>query len=125
LQDLLICDVFPASMLNVKPTNPETSKTDFIRSMPGTMPVSEVIATAAASGMKISRQLVYVVRSRGGAKPAKAGKPGRKPRATVVMGSHSSTADSLLLAVASEIGLGRAMEILEAQRAQVRGVLRA
>jgi len=90
------------------------------------MSAADVVAKAKAHKLKISRALVYMVRgsSRRRAKPTtrRATSPGNgaplgRPAST------SSSAEALLLALGAEIGLGKAVEILEGERAKVRAAI--
>ena len=55
------------------------SASDFVRSQPASMPAADVVAEGAKKGIKFSRNLVYIVRSRAGVKkPSKA--RAKKPR---------------------------------------------
>jgi hypothetical protein len=101
------------------------SKSDFIRSVPATMPAKEVVARAKAAGVKLDIQYVYRLGTRSNATRRKVAVA--RPAPGVVAkakpnGFHASTED-LLRAVAAELGLGNALEILQSQRAQVRAVL--
>jgi hypothetical protein len=120
---------------------PETSKTtlnksDFIRAQPATMSPADVVAKGNAEGVKFGRSLVYMVRGaamarKGVAKPlaakatasttvtAKGPAPSSKWPAT------TSSVEDLLCAVAAELGLGRAVEILAGERARVQSILKA
>ena len=135
-----------ASNMAAKKTSTKTpSKSDFIRNQPTSLSAAEVVAKAKAAGIKFSSQLVYNVR--GGSKAAngsrkKAAKivPSKSPpkvskakkartprarKAPAVPRSVATTpsAENLLRAVAAEVGLGRAVEILQGERARVRAVI--
>jgi hypothetical protein len=126
------------------------SKSDFIREQPATLSAAEVVAKAKAAGIKLDSFLVYKVRSRAGAKAKKkvaAKKTSTSPAVAVskkpvkrrtgfvgapkasrstapaVLSATMSSAEDLLRAVAAELGLGRAVEILEGERARVRTVI--
>jgi hypothetical protein len=172
------------------------SKSDFIRQH-ATLSTSDVIAKAKAAGLKVSSSLVYMVRSRAGAKKSAAKKPstakltvtskspvtmskadfvrarshlspkeivedakaagikfdvgyvynvrgadksaGKKKRAAKkaskvavttngsgpsITTSSSTATEDLLRAVAAEVGLGRAIELLQGERARVSAILR-
>jgi hypothetical protein len=129
------------------PTKPNTSA--FIRSQPSTMSAADVIAKGKAEGLTITTGLVYGVRSQArlkrkatkvvatkraaakkGAKPepiAAAKKTSRKAVAKDVrqpsVNAATSSAEDFLKAVAAEIGLARAMEILAGERARVQAVI--
>ena len=113
----------PAAAASSKPNLP--TKSDFVRGVSRSTTAKEVVAKAKAAGIKLDIQYVYKLRSRS--------KSGRRrvavaTQAPVVVaktktnGVHSSTED-LLRAVAAELGLGHALEILQRERAQVRAAL--
>jgi hypothetical protein len=113
---------------NMPNTAKKQNKSDFIRAQPASLSVADVIAKGKAEGIKIGSSLVYMVRGRSSGK-AKRGAPkmtltiasvnGTRPSGTAV----SSSAEDLLRAIAAELGLGRAVEILEGERARVRAVI--
>ena len=124
-------------------TSPKRSKAAFVRAHPN-LSAHEVAREAAASGLNFDAEYVYNVRGydrkmlserQGEGKKAPSSKPAvTKPKATVATlmpvasngfrpsGSASSLED-LLRAAAAELGLARAVEILEGERARVRKVL--
>jgi hypothetical protein len=129
---------------------PISKTTKFILALPVTLSAKEVLSKAKASGHKTSEANIYRVRRLHGgskvtAKTAAAPKAGagyklrsrstsgRKrvavaKRAEIVIaktntnGFHSNTED-LLRAVAAELGLGHALEILQSERARVTSML--
>lgn len=110
-------------------TKPSPSKSHFIRRFPKLSP-KEVVAKAKAEGIKLEVGYVYNVRSAGKGGAAKKATPATTSRkATTRSGSQSSVsattsaAEELLRAVAAEVGLGRAIEILAAERARVRALI--
>jgi hypothetical protein len=176
-------------MPTVKP--PKLSKSDFVRQQPSTLTAPEVVKKAKAAGIKLSTQLVYVVRGRASGKGKKSAGPGRSgpstsgkttSKAAFVRGLPASTAasevvrqakaagiklgvsyvynfrgaakmaakkkraaakspavsaivnggaskvsasaENLLTAVAAEIGLGRAIELLQGERGWVHSIMR-
>jgi hypothetical protein len=114
------------------------SKRDFVRAH-GRLSPQEVTVLAAQQGIKMDIKYVYnaraydAARASSGAKPAapkpvvaKAVAPAPSPAPTVVAratGSGGSTLEDLLRAVAAELGLRRAVEMLEAERARVKALL--
>ncbi len=102
------------------------SKADFVRAHADLSP-KEIVAAAKAAGLKLGVSYVYNVRGYDKSKTKKK----RATRATAVRRAPAvrrpittgSKAETLLRAVAAEIGLGRAMEILSAERAMVRAVI--
>ncbi len=99
------------------------SKAGFVRSLPATTPAKEVVAKAKALGMSLSVNYVYNIRgaAKTGAKNRRAAAREGASVARPIAGS--SAAESLLKALAAEIGLGRAIEILTGERARVRAVI--
>lgn len=105
------------------------SKAAFVRSLPPHTPAKEVVAKAKSAGIQLDVGYVYNIRStsKSSAKK-KSGKIGA-PLAHPANGGSpkpsrdASAAESLLKAVGAELGLGRAIQILEAERARVRAVL--
>jgi hypothetical protein len=102
-----------------------TSKAAFIRSLPKTMPVKDVVATGKANGIEFDETYVYWAR-----RPSKG--TATRTRASTAVGTGpsiarafttTSSAEDLLRAVAAEIGLGRAVEILQGERARVRAAI--
>jgi len=109
------------------------SKADFVRARTHLSP-KEIVEDAKAKGIKLDVNYVYTVR-------AEQKKSFRKEaRAKAVAGTASSkttsipkrasngsrpvgSVEDLLRAAAAELGLGRAMEILQGERARVRAVL--
>jgi hypothetical protein len=109
------------------------SKADLVRSLPQETPMKEIVPGAAAAGTKPPGGHVQEVRRRhktAGKKRSRRGAP-TKPvskQATATNGGSTSAAttsraEDLLKAVAAELGLGRAMEILAGERARVRNVI--
>jgi hypothetical protein len=82
------------------------------------MSAAEVIAKGKVEGIEIGHSLVYMVRGRTHKKARRTGASVPRPITT------SSSAEDLLRAVAAELGLGKAIEILAGERARVRAVLR-
>jgi hypothetical protein len=106
---------------------PGMSKAAFVRSLAATTPAKEVVSKAKARGMRLTESYVYNVR--GAAKAARRKRAGSlrsavAPRATVVTGTHRLHSEDLLRAVGAELGLTRAIELLQAERARVHAVLR-
>jgi hypothetical protein len=137
----------PAPPKAAFPKTPATmSKADFIRHHP-TLSAAEVVEKAMTEGMKLDANHVYTVRNydkRAKAKmKAVAKRIAVKPTITPVVvkpvaemkpantkpAAMTPTTDAqvedLLRAVAAELGLGRAVEILASERARMRAVIRA
>ena len=111
------------------------SKAEFIRSLPSTTPASEVVAKAKAAGMSITPQYVYNLRARAnvssGAPKRGPGRPRKNPlpasaarpsSASNSGGGSDARVEDLLRAVAAEIGLSRAIGILQTEQQKVRAV---
>ncbi len=95
------------------------NKSAFIRRLPSSMPAKEVVKQAKAAGMKLTESYVYNVR--GAAK--KTARPGRNGASVARPIATTSSAESLLKALAAELGLGNAIEILTGERTKVRAVI--
>ncbi|MGA7118484.1 MAG: hypothetical protein WBY94_00230 [Polyangiaceae bacterium] len=104
-----------------------------MRALPSSTPAKEVVAKAKAAGLPITKDYVYSVRSadrrikRKSAVKSIAAKP-ELTAAAVVHGSEavpkvSTKAESLLKAIAAEIGLGNAIAVLQRERARVRELI--
>jgi hypothetical protein len=108
------------------------SKADFVRTYPS-LSAKEVVAKAAAEGIKLGWRYVYNVRASDKAPGRKKRAPTKAtiPTATAVNGAapsiasavRAASAEDLLRAVAAELGLGRAVEILAGERARVRTLI--
>jgi hypothetical protein len=108
-----------------------TSKADFVRAHANLSPKA-IVEKAKAEGVKFDASYVYNVRTYDKA----AAKKKRAPKATARRATparngasvarpvvNGSGAENLLKAVAAEIGLGKAMEILAGERARVQAVI--
>jgi hypothetical protein len=107
------------------------SKADFVRAYSSLSP-KEVVEKGKAEGVKFDARYVYRVRAMD--KTARKAKraASKMSTTTAVNGvassdtpavRPSSSAENLLRAVAAELGLGRAVEILQGERARVRGLM--
>jgi hypothetical protein len=113
-------------------TNPPKSKADFVRAH-ATLSPKEVVAKAKAEGVKFDVAYVYRVRAmdktarkkkRTAAKRTTSTAPAvNSTGASVTLPAESSSAENLLRAIAAELGLGRAVEILAGERARVMAVM--
>jgi hypothetical protein len=108
-------------------TKPPKSKSAFIRNLPSSTPAKEVVEQAKAAGIKLNVGYVYNVR--GAAKKAAKQKRGAAKSPAVGTPTNgggarrSANVENLLKAVAAEIGLGPATEILAGERARVAAVI--
>jgi hypothetical protein len=106
------------------------SKADFVRTYPSLSP-KEIVEKARAAGVKFDVAYVYRVRAMGKTtrKAKSAAAKTTTPAAvngavpSVALPAASSSTEDLLRAVAAELGLGRAVEILAGERERVRAVL--
>lgn len=123
-------DLRAPSMPNTK-TAKTPNKSDFIRAQPASLSVAEVIAKGKAEGIEIGSSLVYMVRGRSPGKAKTGTAKVTTSTATAVNGTAasvtlpaaSSSAEDLLRAIAAELGLARAVEILAGERARVRAII--
>jgi len=104
------------------------SKADFVRSH-STLSAQEIVTRAKAQGLKLDASYVYNVRGYDKT-AAKKKRASAQARATARNGAPvpkpitaRSSAEDLLRAVAAEIGLARAVEILAGERARVRALI--
>ena len=112
-------------------SNPR-SKAEFVRSFPTSTSPKEIVKKAKAAGIKLGSAYVYNVWTRdktGTAKKGPAAKPASSapPKATNGARSHAAAptnAESLLRAIAAEVGLARAIELLQGDRARVHSILK-
>lgn len=114
------------------PPKPAVSKAEFVRTRAHLSP-KEIVEDARAAGMKLDVAYVYNVRGSSKAKGVVKATPTRvaarrsteRTAPPVVRPiTTAAKAEDLLRAVAAEVGLGRAIELLEAERARVHAVLR-
>ena len=111
----------PKKKATSKATAPKTgeSKADFVRARAHLSP-KEIVEDAKTKGIKLDPSYVYNVR---GYDKATANKKGRASKNGTQSSGSASSVEDLLKAAASELGLGKAIEILEGERARVRSVL--
>jgi hypothetical protein len=115
-------------------TSKPRSKAEFVRSFPSTASPKEIVKKAKAAGIKLGAAYVYNVWTRdktGTAKKGTAAKPASSTLPTATNGArsqaaptHANAAESLLRAIAAEVGLGRAIELLQGERARVQSLLK-
>jgi hypothetical protein len=114
-----------------------STKSAFVRGFPLNTSAKQIVEKAAAAGVGLDVRYVHKVQSR--SKPAATKKlpvktvavaatkapvsPATSVAASRRTPSSPSSVEALLRAVAAEIGLGRAVEILQGERASVRAVL--
>jgi hypothetical protein len=107
-----------------------TTKSAFVRSLSPDLSAKEAVAAAAEAGITVTPKQVYNIRgaakAKGGSsspKKARVGNKGGRPKGSKNVKKVGTKAEDLLLAVAAEIGLAHALEILEGQRRKVLAVL--
>jgi hypothetical protein len=107
-----------------------TNKSAFIRDLPANLPAKEVVERAKAAGLKMSVAYVYSIRTAAKANARKSGgsAPPAAPRGRVAIAvnGHASgggKVEDLLRAVAAEIGLSRAIGLLQSEQQKVRAVI--
>ncbi len=105
------------------------SKAAFVRSLPSTLSAAEVVEKAKAAGIPLEVGYVYNIRSTskgaGERSGSRKGTVGRRARSASGQASTSdaSSTEALLKAVGAELGLARAIQILESERARVRAAV--
>ena len=90
------------------------NKSAFIRSLPRSLPASEVVAKGKAAGLTFSDNYVHTIRSKGpkvGRPKGSKNKPGPKPK---------GNAEAQFIDVALDVGLTRAETILARVRSAIR-----
>jgi len=103
-------------------TTKPTSKAAFVRAY-ANLSAREIVAKAKEQGIKMGEPYVYNVRAYAKTKLGRR-KGTRRGHAVTRPITTTSAAESLLTALAAEIGLARAIEILQGERARVHAVLR-
>jgi hypothetical protein len=104
----------------------KTNKSAFVRSLPTDTPAKEVIEKGKAQGIKLTAAYVYSIRTAAkahAAKPGRAAGLGRSSGAAKGRDSNDRRIEDLLRAVAAELGLSRAIGLLQAEQQRVRAVL--
>lgn len=103
--------------------DPKLNKSAFVRSFPNHMPAKDVVAEGKAKGIKLSIAYVYSIRAAANrAARLRTGEPARRGR-PAKYASSGGRAEDLLRAVAAEIGLSRAIAILQGEQEKVRAAL--
>jgi len=109
-------------------TKPSTSKAAFVRGLPASTPAKDVVEQAKAAGIKLGVSYVYNIRGAAKMAARKKRAAAKSPAVSAVAGtgswSLSQHAETLLLAVAAEIGLAHALDLLHAERTRVHSILR-
>jgi hypothetical protein len=117
----------PVSTTPSASTKAPKSKAAFVRGLPASTPAKDVVKQAKAAGIKLGISYVYNIRGAAKTAAKKKRAAAKSPAVSTVAnggGSRvSASAENLLKAVAAEIGLGPAIEILTGERARVRAVI--
>lgn len=87
------------------------TKVAFVKSLPPTMPASEVVAKAKAQGLSLSAAYVYVIRSKAGARKAKPVR--RAPQRRRTTSTDGGSAERSFASLVLDLGFARAGELLE------------
>jgi hypothetical protein len=119
----------PTAKPTALPTSGKTtSKAAFVRALPASTPAKDVVKQAKAAGIKLG--IGYVYNIRGAAKMAAKKKraAAKSPAVSAIVNGGASkvsaSVENLLKAVATEIGLGRAIELLHGERGWVHSIMR-
>lgn len=99
-----------------KPKTAGMSASDFVRSMPASMKPADVLAAAKAKGIKMSRNLIYAVRTAakkkvGAAPSAVRGRPRKAARAAAVGAPKRDVSEFKKMAL--ELGISMARQALD------------
>lgn len=105
-------------------TKPPKSKAAFVRSLPSSTPAKEVVAKGKTLGLSLSINYVYNIRGAAKKKRAAAKSQVLSTVPSTRPWSVSQHAETLLRAVAAEIGVARALEVLQGERTRVHSILR-
>ena len=102
------------------------NKSAFVRGLPGSLSAVDVISRAKAAGFSLSAGQVYSIRAAANAKARRAGSVAAPRGRGRAVSSHPAggSAEALLRAIAAEVGLARAIEVLQSERARVLSALR-
>jgi hypothetical protein len=103
---------------------PRSALTKFILSLSPGLSTKEVITQVRAKGMRATEGNVYGVRRMFRPKGART-RPHAVASVSTAPRASMSGAENLLRAVAAEVGLARAIDILAAERAKVRSLIDA
>jgi hypothetical protein len=120
----------PRQKKSANASKPTQSKAEFVRAQPASVGAKDVVKAAKAAGIPISEAYVYTIRYEQKRREQK-GKPGRpagrrgRGRAPAAAAAPARTGgvEDLLRAAAAEIGLSRAIALLQEQQRAVRAVL--
>jgi hypothetical protein len=111
-------------MANTSATK-KLTKTAFVKAQPTSLSAKEVIAKGKAAGIELTEKAVYAIRyeaKRAAKKKSQFRGAGKVPTVRNPK-SKANGVEDLLRAAASEIGLSRAISILQEQQRSLRSVL--
>jgi hypothetical protein len=116
------------------------SKAGFVRSLPRTMPVKDVVAKAKAAGLEISEKYVYGIRAdakpapaKSSAKPAKKAAPApkkapapaaKKPAAPAAEAASGSPREAQLRRLVLDLGIARSRKVLDEMEQRLEALIR-
>jgi hypothetical protein len=103
---------------------PRSALTKLILSLPPGLSAKEVITQVRAKGMRATESNVYRVRRMFRPGSETQTRPSATPSVAPVRTASLSRAEDLLRALGAEVGLARAVDILVAERARVRSLVR-
>ncbi len=105
-------------------TGAKPTASAFIRTLPATTPVADVVKQGAAKGYRFAANLVYAVRSAATKKKTAKAKPGPKPAAQrKANGAGSGSVEARFVDLALDVGLARAEELLAMLRAKLKSIV--
>lgn len=110
-------------MANTSATK-KLTKTAFVKAQPASLTAKEVIAKGKSAGVELTEKAVYAIRYEAKRAAKKKSQSKGSSKLTHVRSSkRASGVEDLLRAAASEIGLSRAISILQDQQRSLRSVL--
>jgi len=104
------------------PSPKAVNKAAFVRLYPN-LTARQIVAKAKEQGIKMGEPYVYNVRAYGKKRHGRRAAGRRTPSVARPI-TTPAAAEDLLKAVAAEIGLGQALDVLQAEREKVQSVLR-
>lgn len=115
----------PAALAAPKTTPAASqSKAQFVRAQSAKLTAREVVDKARAAGITLTATYVYNVRSGSKGRSVSAARAGGAPSGNgVVRHATGRSAEHVLRAVAAELGLARAIALLEDERRHVRRLI--
>jgi hypothetical protein len=99
------------------------SKAGFVRAQSANLTAREVVDEGKAVGITLTTTYVYNVRGKSKGRKAKARPAARNAAPRATNGARAGGAEDVLRALAAEIGLARAIALLEDERRSVRRLI--